>query len=106
MTGRRSAVVGDAQVDLAVDIGSFIHQHLAHRQPLDFHPQDLGCQALGFGGCFCQADPAGFAAPADQHLRFNNNAATQFFSNLFCFLCGSRYSSPWNGDAVLCEHLF
>ena len=107
MTGLRvAAVVGDGEVDLLLDGGGFIHQHLADRQPLDLHPQDLGGELLGLVRVLGQLDAAGLAAPADQHLRFDDNAATQFFGDCLGLGCGGRHPPLGDRYAILGKDLF
>ena len=55
---------------------------------------------------FGELDAAGLASTADQHLRFNNNAATQLFGNCFCLACGSRYASLRDRNAISGKDLF
>ena len=94
----RSAIVGDRKIDLMLDGRCFVHQHLADRQALDVHRQDLTGKLSGFMGILGDLYAPCLAAPPDQYLRFNNNAATQFLGDMFRLFCGSRYPplGDWN----------
>ena len=95
------AVIGDGEIDFLIDGRGFVHKHFADGQAFDLHAQDLRGELFGFGGIFGNLYAACLAASAHQHLRFNNNAATQLFCNLSCFLSGSRNPSLWDRDAIL-----
>jgi len=73
-------VIGDTQVDLLADRYGLIHQNFSHRQVFDLHREDLRGDFFGFFRCLHQPDPAGFTAPAHQHLGFYHHFATQFLA--------------------------
>ncbi len=77
----RRAIVGNAKIDLFADVGGLIDQHLPHRQALDRHRQDLGCQVLGLFGAFGQLDATGLAAPADEHLALDHHTPAQLLGD-------------------------
>ncbi len=92
-------VVGYSQVNLFFNIRGFIDQHFAHGEVFNVHREDGRGYLLGFFRGPRQANSTGFAAASHQNLGFNDNAATEFFCNLFCFTCGSRYPASGDGDS-------
>jgi hypothetical protein len=84
-----------------VDGGGFVHEHLADGQALDLHAKNLGGELFGFLRVLGEFHPARLAASTDEHLRFNNNAATELFCDLSCFACGCRHPPLGDRDSVL-----
>jgi len=88
------------------DVDRFVHQHLAHRQTLDFHRENLIGKAFGFIGIVCHFDSAGFAASAHKHLGFDDHALAYLRGDLACLVCGGGNFAVRNRHAVLRENGF
>ena len=69
----RGPVEHGRHVVLADDVGGRRDEHLADRDALDLHAEDLAGNALGRLLVVGQLHPAGLAAPADQHLRLDHH---------------------------------
>ena len=66
----------------------------------------MGRELFGLRGIFCKFYAAGFAATTHKHLGFNNNAATQFFGNCLCLVCGGRHTSLRDRYTISGKDLF
>ncbi len=69
------SVDDDAHVALRGDIGRGRHEHLAHREALDGHAQDLGGVRRGLVRVRGELHAAGLAPPAGVYLGFDDDAA-------------------------------
>jgi hypothetical protein len=89
-----------------LDGRGFVYEHLADRQALDVHRQDLPANSAASSAFLATFMPPALPRPPDQYLRFNNNAATQFLGDVFRLFCGSRHPSLWDGNSILCKNVF
>ncbi|GIV85621.1 MAG: hypothetical protein KatS3mg052_2628 [Candidatus Roseilinea sp.] len=67
------AVYHYAQVDFALDVGGGVNQHLAHGQALNGQGEDVLGLLFNFFERVGDLHAAGFAAPAHQHLRLDDD---------------------------------
>ena len=68
-----AAVEGDREVVLALDVGALLDPDAADRVTADVHAEDRRGVLLGLRRVGGQLDPAGLAAPADEHLRLHDH---------------------------------
>jgi len=89
--GGARAVERDREVELAVDGGGFLHEHLANLDALrrrlrrlEHHAEDLAGRLLGGRGIVGELDAAGLATPARVHLRLDDDLAAQPLGDRAC----------------------
>ena len=93
----------DAEVELALDRQSLLHQHLANDLPLgpgllghQLHAQDLTGRLDRSGRIVDQFDTTSLATPARMHLSFDHNSPAQLVSGSASSLSVSDEYSPGN----------
>ena len=95
-----------AKVNLRLDVGSLINQHLLDRQTLDIHPEDGVGGGLCFFGRSGKFDASRLAAPANEYLALDDYRLTQFIRYCACISGGLGYLSLWNPNTMFCEDTF
>ena len=99
------AVEHDGGVVLLVDLARLLHPDLVDGEAADVHPEDGVRRALGLGAVLGELDPAGLAAPADQHLGLDHDRVAELLGGLDGLVHGRRVAAVGHGDAVLREEL-
>jgi hypothetical protein len=108
-----TAVEGDAEVELLVDVERFLDQDLAHDAPLgaglvrdEGHPEDLLRQLAGFVRVVRELDAAALAAAAGVDLRLDDDAAAELLRGLPCFVGIVDDDSARRRHSVAAKNLF
>ena len=90
----RAAVERDREVVLARDVRGALDPQAPHDVAADVEAEDVAGEPLGLGGIGRELDAAGLATPAREHLRLDDDRATEL-------LCRGARLGRRVGDAAL-----
>ena len=101
----RAPVEREREVVLLRDVGGLLDPEPPHDVAADVEPEDLLRPLLGLVRVGGELDPAGLAAPAGEHLRLDDDRASEHLGRLACLGGGRREPPLGDGDPGALEEL-
>ena len=98
-----AAVEGDREVVLTLDLGGLLDPEPPHDVAGDVEPEDVTGELLRLVRVLRELDAAGLAAPAGQHLRLDDDGASELLGGGASLGGRQRDAALGDGDAVAGE---